>query len=378
MNPSFNEKLIAYAALISGLLVSSVAVYYSVAGLTAIFSAAVIPIMIMGVSLEVSKIIATIWLKQNWNSAPIIIKTYLGIAVLLLMLITSMGIFGFLSKAHSDQSLVSGEVQGKIAIYDEKIRVERDNIDTNRKTLTQMDNAVDQVMSRSSDEQGANRAVNIRRSQQAERARLLKEINNSQAHIASLNDERAPIAAEIRRVDAEVGPIKYIAAFVYGDTDQTILEKAVTWVILLIIVVFDPLALILLLSSQISFQKFREQQQEPLPSSEPIGEALPDEEEQIHDGFTATQSAEIIPEAFELVEEDTQPVYEIFSKEDIIKIKELIKNVEVSANEAVEEPREETYIQNEEQTVSNLWSTSTSTITQEEYLAKSQAVKGNQ
>jgi hypothetical protein len=125
-----------------------------------------------------------------------------------------------------------------------------------------MDEAVDQVMGRSSSETGADKAVAIRRSQQKERARLQQDITQSQQAIASLNEQRSPIAAEVRKVEAEVGPIKYIAAFVYGETDQTILEKAVTWVIVILIVVFDPLAVILLLASQISFQNFRKQLEE--------------------------------------------------------------------------------------------------------------------
>jgi hypothetical protein len=169
-----------------------------------------------------------------------------------------MGSFGFLSKAHSDQSLVSGDVMAKISVYDEKIKTSRENIDANRKALKQLDDAVDQVMARSDSEKGADKAVAIRRGQQKERARLLSEIQSEQKTIGQLSEERSPIAAEVRKVEAEVGPIKYIAAFVYGSTDSTILEKAVTWVIILIIVVFDPLAVILLLSSQISFQNFRE------------------------------------------------------------------------------------------------------------------------
>jgi len=129
------DIIVAYLALISGLSISAVAVYYSVAGLVSIFSAAVIPIVVMGVALEVSKLIATIWLKLNWQRAPFFIKSYMTVAVAILMIITSMGIFGFLSKAHSDQSLVSGDVQSRIAVYDEKIKVAKDNIDANRKAL---------------------------------------------------------------------------------------------------------------------------------------------------------------------------------------------------------------------------------------------------
>lgn len=258
MQSKFSETFIAWLALISGLSISAVAVYYSVVGLTAIFAAAAIPIIIMGTTLEVSKLVATVWLKQNWTTAPKLIKSYLFIAIVVLMLVTSMGIFGFLSKAHLDQSVPTGDVADKISIIDEKIKTEKENIEAARRALKQMDESVDQTMARSSDETGANRAANLRRTQQKERAQLQSDIAKSQTQITKLNEERAPIAKELRKVEAEVGPIKYIAAFFYGDTDQTILEKAVTWVIITLIIVFDPLAVILLLASQYSFQKLRD------------------------------------------------------------------------------------------------------------------------
>ena len=266
-----SDKFIAWSALLSGLTVSAVAIWYSVAGLMAIFSAAVIPIIVMGVALEISKLAGTVWLKQNWNRAPYFIRAYLLAAIAILMLITSMGIFGFLSKAHSDQSLVSGDVQSRIAIYDEKIRTAKDNIEANRKALRQMDEAVDQVMGRSSDEKGADKAVQLRRNQQKERSRLQSEIAAEQKTVAAISEERAPIAAEVRKVEAEVGPIKYIANFIYGDNpDANVLEKAVTWVIIIIVVVFDPLAVILLLASQYSFQWFRKQEEETTEGDSPI------------------------------------------------------------------------------------------------------------
>jgi hypothetical protein len=288
-----SDKFIAWSTLVSGLTVSAVAIYYSVAGLVAIFSAAVIPIIVMGVALEISKLAGTVWLKQNWTRAPYFIRAYLLAAIAILMLITSMGIFGFLSKAHSDQSLVSGDVQSKIAVYDEKIKTAKDNIDANRKALKQMDEAVDQVMGRSSDEKGADKAVQIRRSQQKERTRLQSEIQAEQKTITALSQERAPIAAEVRKVEAEVGPIKYIAAFIYGDNpDANILEKAVTWVIIIIVVVFDPLAVILLLASQYSFQWFRKQEEEtPEVVDEPIPQEIEPEDESSPNEFGPAATA---------------------------------------------------------------------------------------
>jgi hypothetical protein len=236
--------------LFVALCLSAVAAFYSIVGLTAIFAAAVIPIVIMGSILEVAKLVVTVWLHEYWRQAKLTMKLYLVPAVGMLMLITSMGIFGFLSKAHMDQSMVSGDVQAKIAIYDEKIRTERENIDVNRKALKQMDEAVDQVMGRSQDEKGADKAVAIRRAQQKERARLLADIAEAQKKITALNEERAPIAAEVRKVEAEVGPIKYIAALIYNDNpDANVLEKAVRWVIIILVVVFDPLAVMMLLAA---------------------------------------------------------------------------------------------------------------------------------
>ena len=237
------------------LSLSVIAAFYSIAGLAAIFAAAVLPIVIMGSILEVAKLTVTVWLHEYWDRCRWLMKLYLVPAVALLAFITSMGIFGFLSKAHSDQDMVSGDVQAKIAIYDEKIKTERENIDANRKALKQLDEAVDQVMARSTDEKGADKAVAIRRSQQKDRARLLEEISKSQSRIAALNEERAPIAAEVRKVEAEVGPIKYIAAMVYGDNpDSNILERAVRWVIIILVVVFDPLAIMMLLAATESFK----------------------------------------------------------------------------------------------------------------------------
>ena len=260
--------IFGYFTLFVALIISAVAAYYSIVGLTAIFSAAVIPIVIMGASLEVGKVTAAVWLKLNWHRANLTYKLYLVPALIFLMLLTSMGIFGFLSKAHSDQSLVSGDVQAKILVYDEKIRTAKDNIDANRKALKQMDEAVDQVMGRSADEKGADKAVSIRRSQAKERARLLSEISAEQKTIATVNEARAPIAAEVRKVEAEVGPIKYIAAFVYGDNPETnILERAVRWVIILIVAVFDPLALVLILAAQQSIKWAREDKQDQAATS---------------------------------------------------------------------------------------------------------------
>jgi hypothetical protein len=255
--------------LLVALLLSSVAAWYSIIGLTAIFAGAVIPVIIMGGILEIGKITTTVWLRKYWHRASLLLKLYLVPAVIALALLTSMGIFGFLSKAHMEQGINTGDSQAKVSLYDEKIKTQRDNIELARKALTQMDNQVDQRLSRGDSENSAERAVQIRRQQAGERTKLQKEIGDAQKEIAKLNEERAPIAAENRKIEAEVGPIKYIAALIYGDNaDQNMLESAVRWVIILLVIVFDPLAIALVLAANAS-REWDEEGDSPL-GTEPI------------------------------------------------------------------------------------------------------------
>ena len=350
MNPTLNDKLIAYLTLFSGLALSIVAEYYSIAGLTAIFAAAVIPTIIMGITLGLGKVVATVWVKQNWKTAPWTIKSYLCIAIVLLMLITSMGTFGFLSKAHSDQNLVSGDVQAKIAVYDEKIKTSKENIDANRKALKQMDESVDQVMGRSQDEKGADKAVALRRGQAKERTRLLSEITAEQSTIAQLSEERAPIAAEVRKVEAEVGPIKYLADFIYGNSDPSILERAVTWIIVLIIFVFDPLALMLLIASQISFQQIKKASGGVIVDQDGtiigLKSAEGDSPVRADDDVVASQPTVtenlIEPAPTVQLNKNTTPIVPT-AESKIVRTKVFPK------------PAQEGYVQNEEQSESNLW-----------------------
>ena len=297
--------IFGYFTLIVALIIEVVGAYYSITGLAAIFSGAVIPILIMGGSLEVGKVVAAVWLKNNWHRAGLQYKLYLLPAVALLMFITSMGIFGFLSKAHNDQNLISGDVTSKIAIYDEKIKIQKDNIESARKALQQMDAAVDQTMSRSQDEKGADKATAIRRGQARERGNLQGEIARAQTEIVKLNDLRAPIAAEVRKVEAEVGPIKYIAKLIYDDNpDANILEKAVVWVIMMIVAVFDPLALVLILAAQQSIRWAQGVEPEPKPKRVI---RLPVFLERLRDRF---KKPELEPEADVVPEPEEVPVFD--------------------------------------------------------------------
>jgi hypothetical protein len=249
-----------YLLFAVALSLSALAAYYAVMGLVAIFAAAVVPIALMGSLLEASKLVVASWLYRNWKEIPTLMKSYFVGALVVLMLLTSMGIFGFLSKAHLDQAIPTGDVQSKLALIDEKIKTEKENINANRKELSQLDSQVDQTISRTTEASGAERAIAIRKNQQKDRSRILNEIGNAQSKIAKLNEDRAPIAAEVRKVEAEVGPIKYIAALIYDDNaSEDVLERAVRIVTIMIVIVFDPLAVLLLIAANWNLKNGRKE-----------------------------------------------------------------------------------------------------------------------
>ena len=238
----------------TAVFLSAVAEYYSIVGLIAIFAASPIAVGVMGATLGIAKLITVSWLYRNWQHAPKLLKYYFTVAVATLMLITSLGIFGFLSKAHSEQSIVSGAALEKVMVYDEKINTSKSNIEQSRKALKQLDESVDQIMVRSSSEEGARKAASLRQTQRTERQRLLANIEAEQKRVSDLTEESAPSRSALRQIEAEVGPIKYIAKFIYGEASADLLDKSVTWVIILLIFVFDPLAVLMMIAANYSLK----------------------------------------------------------------------------------------------------------------------------
>ena len=287
---------------------STVAEWYAIVGLMAIFASAPVPIAIMGALLGAAKLVIASWLYRNWKDIPKLMKIYFTISLLILMFLTSMGIFGFLSKAHLDQAVPSGDVVARLNIVEDKIKTAKENIEANRKALKQMDEAVDQSMARSQDEKGADKAVAIRRGQQKERQRLQAEIATEQTGIAKLNEEAAPIRSEVRKVEAEVGPIKYIAAVIYGDQlGDDILEKAVRFVTMMIVAVFDPLAVLLLIAANWQMKK----EAQPEVKETPV-------EADTNVGFIAQEVGEVAPEAVMQFDEP-RPISEFPELQAILK-----------------------------------------------------------
>ena len=401
--------LLGILTFLSALTISAVAIYYSVAGLAAIFAAAVIPIIIMGVSLEVGKLVTAVWLHRHWSRATWWLKTYLSVAVFVLMFITSMGIFGFLSKAHIEQTSMSQEQVALIETIDDKIvrsegkilrwttemdrllagedirvdslidreQVELDKINAlikaekddirkdfdkqielqNQRIIqakerkdadiqaakdrfegsfgggAKFDEAVDKAkaneLSVASSAQKEIRAINSKlndalasvdtkyasdikaiqdriqdlRGQanaktedlDARVTELETFIDKEQTVIDGVREEKFAYEKTYRKLEAEVGPIKYIAEFIYGEqANQNLLESAVRWVIIIIIFVFDPLAVLLLIASQYTFQFVREDRGPKLP---PKSDPDPDEpDDPVEEKFEDVSEEELAEE----------------------------------------------------------------------------------
>lgn len=258
------DKTLAWFTLLSGLSISAVSMYYSVVGLMLIFSAAALPIMLMGISLESGKIIATVWLKRNWDKCPILMRTYLIGAIVTLMAITSMGIYGFLSRAHSELGTDAKAAYSEVKRLDDQIARHQKVIDTSSKAIDQLDNAIEQLLARGSSEQSAKNAVYTRNTQRKERANLTQAITDAQEEINDLEAKKEPFLKVTNGYESEVGPIKYISALFYGeDVTTATMERAVRVVILMIVCVFDVFAVILLLASQYTFQSLNRKEEQP-------------------------------------------------------------------------------------------------------------------
>ena len=252
--------VLALVTLITALGISAVAAFYSIVGLMAIFSASALSIAVMGIVLEIGKLITASWLYQNWKRVPFLLKSYLTIAVVILMFITSMGIFGYLSKAHIDQGSGTSELYVKVERLDNRIASERKIITRAEKQLSALDSALDKYL-----ELGAvSKGLKKREDQEQERNSLIDNINNAQGRIDKLLDEKSEYKLQINSFEVEVGPLKYISALVYGDEALDYIDTAVRAVILILVFVFDPLAVLLIIAANISFAEYNEKRKRVL------------------------------------------------------------------------------------------------------------------
>ena len=239
---------------LSALSISIIAAGYSIIGLATLFAGAAVPIIAMGSALEIGKLVAASWLYQNWRSdVPKLLKAYLFTAIIVLVFITSMGIFGFLSKAHLDQVQPTSGNTIKIKTIDNQIVRQQNIIDRSEKTLTQLDKSIEVFLNNDF----ASRGLKERQKQEEERNQLNTAIKSASNEIAKLSNEKATLQLAQDKIEAEVGPIKYIAELIYGKNAQSHFDEAVRIVILILIFVFDPLAVLLLIAANISLKQWR-------------------------------------------------------------------------------------------------------------------------
>jgi len=254
----------------TAIALSGIAAYYSVIGLAQIFPGSFWPIILMGSILEVAKLVTVSWLYNNWNNTIRVMRYYFLSAIVLLMVITSMGIFGYLSKAHLDSNVILGAntVQLKTLETQEKIAKDR---------LTYL-------LQRAGDPATASNKID-------------KQIQDTQTELKRISAEKLPLMAEENKLSAEIGPIKYIAELFYSKDDPGFIDKAVRAVIMIIIIVFDPLAVLLLIAANQTYKTIQNSsKEEPMPVKKAKKKKVVDNTPHISiESFYTDSNSEIIP-----------------------------------------------------------------------------------
>lgn len=243
--------------IFSALSVSAVAGWFSIVGLMAIFPAAAIPILVMGCVLEVAKLVTASWLYRNWDTAGVLLKSYFTAAVVTLSIVTSIGIFGFLSKAHIDQTVSAGGNNAlQIETLERRIAYQQKIVEDAETVLAQLDSTVETLIEYDRI-RGESGAIATRQAQAEERDSLNRQITDAYMAIEETSASLLPLQKEQLSLEAEVGPLKYIAELIYGDEAQDHFDAAVRWIIILLVLVFDPLAILLVISANMTFMQRR-------------------------------------------------------------------------------------------------------------------------
>ena len=237
--------------LFSALFISSVAAWFSIAGLIAIFPGAPVAVGLMGSALELGKLVSASWIYRFWNKTNILMRVYFISAIVVLSFITSIGVFGYLTRAYAEGTEGLDANSEQIALLDAQISIEQDNVNVSRTTIQQLDKAVSNL----NDSSRVERAIQVRNSQRRERTDLNSTIATSNQKIAELKKQKAELNLGQRKLETEVGPIKYVAQLVYGADDTNTIDKAVRLLVLLLIFVFDPLAILMVIAANMSMKK---------------------------------------------------------------------------------------------------------------------------
>lgn len=228
-------------ALVTALVISAIAGYFSVIGLATIFTGAYWSVVLMASALEIGKVVTVGWLSRNWDDAPKVIKYYLGVSVGILMVITSLGTFGYLSKAHLETTNQVQQSQLQIQPLETQLQLAERKLRNAQTSLDSLDRIVAGV-----DVEQASRIVQRQRSQRRD---LATEISDASRDIEALNAKILPLRTQQAQTEAEIGPLKYVAELVYGEDAKSYFDSAVRFVIIIIVFVFDPLAIVLLIAA---------------------------------------------------------------------------------------------------------------------------------
>ena len=241
--------------LLVALAISTVAAYYSIVGLMAIFAGAKFAIAIMAIFLEIGKLVVASWTFQNWKTSPLSLRFYFIISVIVLMFITSLGIFGFLSRAHIEQSSPTTLLEERVERVDLKIEQKQTQIDRYQGRLNTLDQALQRYIELGAISKGLRKIGEM----DNETALLKTKIEGLEGEIDSLSDEKYEFRNQLNLAMVEVGPIRYVASMIYDEVNETQLEEAVRWIIVLLIFVFDPLAVMLVIAANISLRDYRKE-----------------------------------------------------------------------------------------------------------------------
>ncbi len=241
--------------LFVALAISTVAAWYSIVGLMAIFAGATTAIAIMGIVLEIGKLICASWTFTNWKSCPVIMRSYFIISVIVLMFITSLGIFGFLSRAHITQSSPTALLEERIERIDLKINQRQKQVNRYQGRLDTLDKALERYIELGAISKGLAKIGAM----DNETSILKTKIEGLENEIDGLTDEKYELKTELNLAEVEVGPIRYVAEMLYDDTSESELEQAVRWIIILLIFVFDPLAVMLVIAANITLRDYRKE-----------------------------------------------------------------------------------------------------------------------
>ena len=238
---------------LTGISLSAVAGFYSIVGLTAIFAGATLPIIILGSVLEIAKLVSVSWLHYNWKIASKYVKTYLIFAIMILMFITSMGIFGFLSKAHIEQQTkLDTGISTEVPKIEFLIKNKEEQIEDLKKQITQIDAGIDAIRDKGKSSKDAQFALDSAKKEKAKREELASKISNFQVEISDLKSKKISLENELKKFEIEVCPIKYVAELIFDASDTKLLDKTVRIVIMILISVIDPLAIFLMIAFNLS------------------------------------------------------------------------------------------------------------------------------